>query len=194
MFIDIFSEKPLEEVEAKVGGVSRLLTEEDREKAYELYIQGQKAPAIAKKLGVSENTVRKWIRTLSDAIRIEMEERTGSDLLSSIIDEYEMLKSFAYMQIKDMTTEVASDGTVLQKKPDHSSITRYLELVQRVLKDKADLFCKTGAIAKEPDRLQVNIRGENKSELTVKVEATERSIEEIQRDIEERLKHASTIG
>ena len=52
---------------------------------------------------------------------------------------------------------------------------------------------QSGAIAKEPDKLQTNIRGENKSEARITVEATERSVEEIQRDIEHRLKHANTI-
>lgn len=193
MFIDIFSEKPLvEEVEEKLIP-SRPYTDEDKDKVFSLYLQGYKTSQISKTLGIPQGTVRKWIDAFSEAVRTDLEDRTGADMLSTILEEYEFLKNFAYNQIQNLTTEVADDGTILHKAPNHQALAKYLDLVGKVLKDKTDLLCKAGAIAKEPDKLQTNIRGENKSEARITVEATERSVEEIQRDIEHRLKHANTI-
>ena len=93
-----------------------------------------------------------------------------------------------------MMTKVNEDGTIVKNdsiNPSHCA--KYLDWVSKILKDKTALFVQTGAIAKEPEKLHVNIKGENKSELRIKVEAEERSVEEIQKDIMEKLKYAKTI-
>lgn len=193
MFIDIFSEKPLVEAVEEKLIPSRVYTEEDKEKVFSLYLQGYKTSHISKTLSIPPNTVKKWIEAFAEAVRTDLEDKTGADMLSTILEEYEFLKNFAYSQIQNLTTEVADDGTILHKAPNHQALAKYLDLVGKVLKDKTDLLCKAGAIAKEPDKLQINIKGENKSEVRVTVESTERSVEEIQKDIEQRLKHANTI-
>lgn len=194
MAIDILSEKPVAElVEAKNTGQAHY-PEETRLEAYSLFLQGMRLKDIALQVGASPSTISKWISTYRKRFKDDIEAQTGVDLLSGVLEEYEFLKNFAYSQIRDIMTAVDENGNVIPNpNVNHAVCAKYLDLVKNVIKDKTALFVQTGAIAKEPERLHVNIKGENKSEVKVTITGEDRSPEEIERDILERLKLAKLI-
>lgn len=198
MTIDIISDKPVADMIREKKESTAIMTpypDDVKAEAYSLYLQGFPIYKIAERIGANPNTVSKWIKKYKAQFKTEMEEKTGVDLLSSVIEEYEFLKNFAYSQIQDMMFEVDEETGEIVKSdnPNHAALAKYLDLVQKVIKDKTGLMIQTGAIAKEPEKLNINIKGENKSEVTVKLEAEERPIEEIERDIQERLRHVKLL-
>jgi len=200
MFIDpTSSEKPLEEqVKSKisdntVSDPTNESSEEVKLEAYNLHLKGYTNTAISQKLGISGGQVMSWVRQMREQFKDSLTEQSGAELLSALMEEYEFLKSFAFAQLQDICVTVSEDGTVSKKKTDHSAAAKYLDIIAKTIKDRADLLSKTGALPREPDKLDINIRGESKTEVTHKFEREERSEDQILHDIQERLKHSQTL-
>ena len=161
---------------------------------FEQHVQGKSIIDLAKRYKKAPKTIAKWIKQARLAYSGYLEKQSGLDLMTMAVAENDMLKKMTMDKMVAMQEAGVSyddDGNeVIGAHFDHEAYSRYLKIAASIIQKKNEMLMKMGALPTTAEKIHHTVTGELKIKPETSEEETRelRSAEEIQRDIDERLK------